>query len=325
MSTPLPRSISAPSLPPLKPESPRVFRTTVKVDLSRLLEQNAKKRAKTPTASSPSSPSLWLDCGPVDVDGGELWPPGKPIGLSAGTLRIREHMRRMPSAGPPPGSPMYFAQDAVLETFDPDRLAEQDQTPLTCLRDPESPWLASLRPAPPQPVPPRRPPHESRGVQAGAPWRRSSESGMHLLPCTDDGSVATASALQLLCEVDQEVPRPPPSAATTATGVAAAAPAAASRSVGTGVAPAPVRHVVDGSELLLLLERCDARRGERSMSLKGSKEKYAEAAAALEDAARAALGDSAERMRLVLNPPLAALPAALRARYKAPRRVGHQN
>ena len=60
------------------------------------------------------------------------------------------------------------------------------------------------------------------------------------------------------------------------------------------------------------------------MSLKGSKEKYAEAAAALEDAARAALGDSAERMRLVLNPPLTALPAALRARYKAPRRVGHQ-
>ena len=212
---------------------------------------------------------------------------------------------------------MYFAQDAGLETFDPDRLAEQDQTPLTCLRDGDA-WFASLRAAPPQPVPPRRPPHESRGVQAGTSWRRSSESGMHLLPCTDDGSVATASALQLLCEVD-EVPQPAPSAIATA-----AAPAAASRSVGTGVAPAPVRHVVDGSELLLLLERCDASRGERSMSLKGSKEKYADAAAALEDAARAALGDSADRMRLVLNPPLAALPAALRVRYKAPRRVGHQ-
>jgi hypothetical protein len=82
--------------------------------------------------------------------------------------------------------------------------------------------------------------------------------------------------------------------------------------------------LVDGSELLLLIERCDASRGERSMSLKGSKEKYADAAAALEDAARAALGDSADRMRLVLNPPLATLPAALRVRYKAPRRVGHQ-
>jgi hypothetical protein len=324
VSTPLPRAVSAPSLPPLKPESPHVFRTTVTVDLSRLLEQNAKKRAKKITASSPSSPSLWLDCGPVGVDGGELWPPGKPIGMPAGALRIREHMRRLPSAGPSPGSPMYFAQDAGLETFDPDRLAEQDQTPLTCLRD-GSEWVAILRPAPPQPVPPRRPPHESRGVQAGTSWRRSFESGMHLLPCTDDGSVATASALQLLCEVD-EVPQPAPSATATAAAAAApaAAPAAASRSVGTGVAPAPVRHLVDGSELLLLIERCDASRGERSMSLKGSKEKYADAAAALEDAARAALGDSADRMRLVLNPPLATLPAALRVRYKAPRRVGHQ-
>ena len=148
---------------------------------------------------------------------------------------------------------------------------------------------------------------------------------MHLLPCTDDGSVATASALQLHCEVD-EAPQLDPSTTATAAATAApaVAPAAASRSVGTGVAPAAVRHVVDGSELLLLLERCDASRGERSMSLKGSKEKYTDAAAALEDAARAALGDSADRLRLVLNPPLATLPAALRVRFRAPRRVGHQ-
>ena len=145
--------------------------------------------------------------------------------------------------------------------------------------------------------------------------------------------MATASALQLLCEVG-EAPQPVPAA--TATTAAAAAPATRPatvsqrsgarevRSMGTGVAPAAVRDLDDSSELLLLLERCDASRGERSMSLKGSTQKYDDVAVALEEEARAALGDSADSLRLVLNPPLAALPAALRGRLTKPRRVGHQ-
>ena len=303
------QSASVTSLPPLslKLESPHVYGHSVTVDVSKLLESNAKKRASTSgslsgrssgaSQSSPSfSASMWLEFGPTDVEGTRLWPPGKPVGTPPGALKIREQTRRPPWCGPKPGSPMYFAQDAALERFDEERLKQQEQTPLTCLRAPENQWMATLRAVPPdQPVPSRRPPHFDEAIQAGKSWRRLSEAerNKHLLPEAADGGVERASALKLICDVgpvvEIAVEAPPP---PTLQGVRAAAPTAPTapttrrvRDAGTGTAPAKVLHLIEGSEVQLLLECCNANR-ERMMSVKGSTEKYADATAALEAAAR---------------------------------------
>ena len=88
------------------------------------------------------------------------------------------------------------------------------------------------------------------------------------------------------------------------------------------MSPAEPLNLIDGSELLLLLECCDAPR-EQLCSLRGSNEKYQNAAAALEEAAKLAMGENAAKLTLLTNPPLSKLPAELAARYTAPKKVGH--